>query len=58
MIITEVERVKTKALLNLEYIRNYINLKWLRKYQIVERRKLNPYTLFTFDDQPAAYNED
>jgi hypothetical protein len=37
---------------------NYINPKWLRKYQIAERRKSNLYTFSTFDDQPAAYNED
>jgi hypothetical protein len=39
-------------------MRNYINLKWLRKYQIAERRKSNFYIFFTFDDQLAVYNED
>jgi hypothetical protein len=58
MIITEVKKVKAKALLDLRCIKNYINLKWLRKYQIAERRKSSFYTLFTFDDQLAAYNED
>jgi hypothetical protein len=58
IVITEVERIKVKALLDLGCIENYINLKWLRKHQIAERRKSNLYTLSTFDDQSTAYNED
>jgi Reverse transcriptase (RNA-dependent DNA polymerase)/Retroviral aspartyl protease len=57
VVITEVEGVKAKALLDSGCMGNYINPKWLRKHQIAERRKSNPYTLSTFDDQPAAYNE-
>jgi Retroviral aspartyl protease len=58
MIITEVEEIKVKAFLDLRYMKNYINLKWLRKYQIAERKKSNSYIFFTFDDQLVVYNED
>jgi Retroviral aspartyl protease len=58
MVITKVEEVKAKALLDSGYIRNYINLKWLRKHQIAEKRKSNLYTFSTFDDQPTVYNKD
>jgi hypothetical protein len=48
---TRIESIRVNTLLDLDATRNFINLKFISKYKIYCRRKVNPYNLEKLEEE-------